>query len=101
MGDTFRLELNQSWEAVDIQTGADVLIPKGSYKAVRILHGRGRDAKEEPWLVVTIHHKGKPVSAGLRETYWRQWEGHHISELRVTIEEWNEKASSSPRKTRP
>src|SRR5262249_59659 len=32
MGDIFfRLKLNQSWEAIDIQTGADMVIPKGSY----------------------------------------------------------------------
>src|SRR2546426_63510 len=86
-GKTFRLELNQSWEAVDIQTGAGVVIPKGSHKAVRVLHHTSRDEKEEPWLVVMVQHKGKPVSAGLREAYWRQWESHHILEFRVTIEE--------------
>jgi hypothetical protein len=36
MGDIcFRLNLNQSWEAIDIQTGAGMVIPKGSYKAFR------------------------------------------------------------------
>ena len=89
-GKTFRLELNQSWEAVDIQTGAGVVIPKGSHKAVRVLHHTSRDEKEEPWLVVMVQHKGKPVSADLREAYWRQWESHHILEFRVTIEEWKE-----------
>ena len=48
MQETFRLQLNQSWEAIDIQTGAAVVIPKGSHKAVRILHHTARDPKEEP-----------------------------------------------------
>ena len=100
-GETFRLDLNQLCEAIDIQTGAGVVIPKGSHKAVRLRHRTSRDEKEEPWLVVTVQHRGKPVSAGLREAYWRQWEGHHIPELRVTIEEWKENAPPSPRKTRP
>jgi hypothetical protein len=93
--------LTESWDAIDIRTGADVVISKGAHKAVRILHRTDRDEKEEPWLVVTVQHKGKPVSAGLREAYWRQWEGHHIPELRVRIEGWRENASPSPRKTRP
>jgi hypothetical protein len=100
-GKTFRLELNRSWEAIDVQTGAAVLISKGSHKAVRILHRAAPDAKEEPWLVVTIHHQGKPVSAGLREAYWRQWERHHVPEFRVTIEEWKENAPPSAPKARP
>src|SRR2546428_4018352 len=83
MQEPFRLQLNQSWEAVDIQTGAAVVIPKGSHKAVRILHRAARDAKEEPWLVVTVQHRGKPVSVGLREAYWRQWESYHVQEFRV------------------
>ena len=90
MQETFRLQLNQSWEAIDIQTGASILIPKGSHKAVRRLHRTFRDAKEEPWLVVTVQHR----AAGLREAYWRQWERHHVPEFRVTIEEW--KAARSP-----
>jgi len=93
--------LNQAWEAIDIQTGASILIPKGSHKAVRRLHRTFRDAKEEPWLVVTVQHRGKPISAGLREAYWRQWEGHHISEFCVTIEDWKEIAPPSSPKTRP
>ena len=101
MQETFRLQLNQSWEAIDIQTGAAVVIPKGSHKAVRILHRITRDAKEEPWLVVSIRHQGKPVSAGLREAYWRQWAGYHVPEFRVTIEEWNENTPAPPRKIRP
>ena len=60
---------------------------KGSHKAVRVLHRTGRDTKQEPWLVVTVQLRGEPVSAGLREAYWRHWEGHHIPELRVTIED--------------
>ncbi len=98
MQEIFRLDLNQSWEAIDIQTGADVVIPRGSHKAVRIPHRTSRDQKEEPWLVVTVQHKGKPVKAGLREVYWRRWEGHHIPELRVTIAEWKEIAPPSRRK---
>ena len=100
MDETFRLDLKQSWEAIDIQTGAGVVIPKGAHKALRMLHRMGRDDKE-PWLLVSVQYKGKQVSAGLREAYWRQWEGHHIPELRVTIAEWMENASPSPRKTRP
>ena len=95
MGETFRLDLKQTWEAIDIQTGAAVVIPKGSYKAVRMLHRASRNEKEEPWLVVTVQHMGKPVSAGLREAYWRQWERHQIPELRVTIAEWKEIAPPS------
>ena len=101
MGETFRLELNQAWEAVDIHAGANVVIPQGSHKAVRIMHRTGRDAREEPWLVVTVQHKGKAVSAGLREAYWRQWERHHVPEFRVTIENWKENVPPSPRKPQP
>ena len=101
MGKPSRLNLNQSWEAIDIQTGADVLIPKGSHKAIRVSHRTARDAKEEPWLVVTIQDKGKAVSAGLREAYWRQWQGHHVKEFRVTIEDWKENVPPSTRKMRP
>lgn len=101
MGETFRLDLNRSWEVIDIQTGANLLLRKGSHKAIRIMHRADRDAREEPWLVVTIQHQGKTVSAGLREAYWRQWEGHYISEFRVAIEEWKENVPPSPRKTRP
>jgi hypothetical protein len=101
MQETFRLHLNQSWEAMDIQTGAAVVIPKGSHKAVRMLHRTRRNAKEEPWLVVKVAHNGKPVLAGLREAYWRQWRGHHVPDFRVMIEEWKEKAPPSTRKTRP
>jgi hypothetical protein len=49
------------------------------------------DQAEENYLVVTVQHEGKPVLAGLREAYWRQWEGHYIPELRVTIREMKEK----------
>ena len=65
------------------------------------LHRTSPEAKEEPWLVVTFQHVGKPVWAGLREAYWRQWEGHHIPALRVTIEEWKETAAPSNRKKLP
>ncbi len=101
MQETVRLQLNQSWEAIDIRTGAPVVIPKGSHKAVRILHRGARDAKEELWLIITMQRRGKPVSAGLREDYWRQWERYHVPEFRVTIEEWKENAPPAARKTRP
>jgi hypothetical protein len=101
MQETFRLQLNQSWEAINIQTGAAVVLPKGSHKAVRMLHRTTRDANEEPWLVVTIEHGGKRISAGLREAYWRQWERYHLPGFCVTIENWKENAPPSTRKTRP
>ena len=37
MEETFRLDLNQSWEAINIKTGHAVLIPKGSHQAIRML----------------------------------------------------------------
>ena len=91
MKETFRLELNQSWEAIDIKTGHPVLIPKGSHQAIRMLLNDPRDQTEENYLVVTVQSEGNPLLAGLREAYWRQWEGHYIPELRVTIREMNEK----------
>ena len=100
MNEIFLLNLNQSWEGIDIKTGAAVVIPKGSHKAVRMLHRTSRDPTEELWLVVTIQQGRTPVSVGLREAYWRQWEGHHVPELRVTIREWEEKPSR-PRQTKP
>jgi hypothetical protein len=90
------MDLNQSWEAIDIKMGHAVLIPKGSHQAIRILHRTPRDAEEEPYLVVTVQHEGKKVLAGLREAYWRQWEGHHIPEFRVTIREWKDKPRLPP-----
>ena len=87
MEETFRLDLNQSWEAIDIKTGHAVLIPKGSHQAIRMLLKGPRDSTEENYLVVTVQHEGNPVLAGLREAYWRQWEGHYIPESRVTIRE--------------
>ena len=101
MDETFRLDLNRSWEAIDIKTGHAVLIPKGSHQAVRMLHQTPRDATEEPYLVVTVQHEGKRALAGLREAYWRQWEGHHIPELRVTIREWKEKPPQPSGKKHP
>jgi len=89
--ETFRLDLNQSWEAIDIKTGQEVFIPQGSHKAIRMLIKCPRDQPEENYLVVTVQHEGNLVLAGLREAYWRQWEGHHIPELRVTIREMKEK----------
>jgi hypothetical protein len=100
MNETFRLHLNQAWEAIDIKTGTAVVIPEGSHKAARILHRIPCDPIEEPWLVVTIQRLGKPVSVGLREAYWRQWEGHHVPELRVKIREWKDKPLR-PRQTKP
>jgi hypothetical protein len=101
MQETFRMQLNQAWEAINIQTGVVVVIPKGSLKAVRILHRVSPEAKEEPWLVVTVQHRGKPASVGLREAYWRHWESHHIPEFRVVIEKWKENAQPTSRKSRP
>ena len=91
MEETFCLDLNQSWEAIDIKTGQAVLIPKGSHQAIRMLLKSLRDQTEENYLVVTVQHEGNPVLAGLREAYWRHWEGHHIPKFRVTIREMNEK----------
>ena len=87
MDETIRLDLNQSWEAIDIKTGQPVLIPKGSHQAIRMLRKSPPDQTEENYLVVTVQHGGNLVLAGLREAYWRQWEGHYIPELRVTIRE--------------
>ena len=98
MDETFSLVLNQSWEAIDLNTGHSVLIPKGSHQAVRMLHRAARDAEEEPYLVVTVQHEGKKVLVGMREAYWRQWEAHHIPELRVTIREWKDKSPLPPQK---
>ena len=92
MEETFRLDLNQSWEAIDIKTGHAVLIPKGSHHAIRVLRKSAPDRIEENYLVVAIQHEGNPVLAGLREAYWRQWEGHHIPEFCVTIRKMAEKA---------
>jgi hypothetical protein len=96
MDETFRLDLNRSWEAIDVKTGRGLLIPKGSHRAVRMLHRTTRNAEKEPYLVVTVQHEGKKVLAGLREAYWRQWEGHHIPEFRVTIREWKDKPPLPP-----
>ena len=98
MEETFRLDLNQSWEAIDIKTGHAVLIPKGSYQAIRMLLKSPPDQAEENYLVVTVQHEGKRVLAGLREAYWRHWEGHYIPEFRVTIREMNEKPHPAPPK---
>jgi len=95
---TFRLDLNQSWEAIDIKTGHAVLIPKGSHEAIRMLRKSPRDETEENYLVVAVQHEGKSVLAGLREAYWRHWEGHYIPEFRVTIREMNEKPHPPPPK---
>ena len=101
MNETFLLNLNQPWEAIDIKTGRAVIITKGSHQALRMLHRSTRDAAPEPYLVVTVQHEGKAVLAGLREAYWRQWEGHHVPELRVTIEEWKEKSQRPGQTLRP
>lgn len=98
MEETFRLDLNQSWEAIDIKTGCPVLIPKGSHQATRRLLKGPCDQTEGNYLVVTVQHEGKPVLAGLREAYWRYWEGHYIPELRVTIQELKEKPHPPPQK---
>jgi len=98
MEETFRMDLNQSWEALDIKTGHAVLIHKGSHQAIRMLLKSPPDQTEENYLVVTVHHEGKSVLAGLREAYWRQWEGHYIPELRVTIRKVKEKPHPPPQK---
>ena len=100
MEETFRLDLNQSWETIDIETGNAVLVPKGSYQAIRMLCKSPPDQTEENYLVVAVQHEGSPVLAGLREAYWRHWEGHYIPEFRVTIREMNEKPHP-PRQKRP
>src|SRR5215471_20359341 len=87
MEDTFRLDLNKTWEAIDIKTGRAVLIPKGSHQAIRMLLKNPPDQTEENYLVVAVQDEGGQVLAGLREAYWRQWEGHYIPEFRVTIRE--------------
>ena len=63
MEETFRLDLNQSWEAIDIKTGHPVLIPKGSHQVIRILLKGPRGQTEENCLVVTVEHEGNPVLA--------------------------------------
>ena len=98
MDETFRLDLNRSWEAIDIKTGHAVLIPKGFHQATRMLLKGPRDQTEENYLVVRVQNEGKPVLAGLREAYWRQWEGHYIPEFRVTIRAMNEKPHPLPQK---
>jgi hypothetical protein len=101
MEETFRLDLNQSWEAIDIKTGHAVLIPKGSHQAIRMLLKSIPDQTEENYLVVAVQDGGGQVLAGLREAYWRQWEGHYIPELRVTIRETKKKQLPPPPKRRP
>jgi hypothetical protein len=98
MEETFRLDLNQSWETIDIKTGNPVLIPKGSYEAIRMLRKSPPDQTEENYLVVVVQREGRPVLVGLREAYWRHWEGHYIPEFRVTIREMNEKPHPLPQK---
>src|SRR5213593_5223736 len=96
MEETFRLDLNQSWEAIDIKTGHAVLIPKGSHQAIRMLLKDPRDQADENYLVVMVKDEGNSVLAGLREAYWRQWEGHYIPEFRVTIREMKD-TSTTPK----
>ena len=99
-GGNLRLVLNQSLETTDIKTGNAVLIPKGSYQAIRMFRKSPPDQTEENYLVVAVQHEGKTVLAGLREAYWRHWEGHDIPEFRVTIREMKER-QHHPRKQRP
>ena len=96
MEETFRLDLNKSWEAIDIKTGHAVLIPKGSHEAIRMLLKSPPDQTEESYLVVAVQDESGQVLAGLREAYWRQWEGHYIPELRVTIREMKERDNITP-----
>src|SRR5262249_8342007 len=51
MEETFRLDLNKSWEAIDIKTGHAVVIPKGSHLAIRMLLKSPPDQTEENYLV--------------------------------------------------
>jgi hypothetical protein len=98
MEETFRLDLNQSWETIDIKTGNAVPIPKGSYEAIRMLRKSPLDQTGENYLVVAVQHDGRTVLAGLRDAYWRHWEGHYIPGFRVTIRKMNEKPHSQPQK---
>src|SRR5215813_6358381 len=98
MQETFRLDLNQSWEAIDIKTGLAVLIPKGSHHAIRMLFKSQGDQTEENYLVVPVQHDGHLVLAGLREAFWRQWERHYIPELRVTIRDTKKKSPPPPQR---
>src|SRR5207244_514179 len=72
--------------------------PQGSHQAIRMLLKDPRHQREENYLVVMVQHEGNSVLAGLREAYWRQWEGHHIPEFRVTIREMKEKPHPPPPK---
>ena len=63
MEETFRLDLNQSWEAIDIKTGHAVLIPKGSHQAIRMLLKDPRDQTDENYLVVMVKDEGNSVLA--------------------------------------
>jgi len=101
MEETFRLELNQSWEAIDIKTGRAVLIPKGSHQAIRMLRKSPPDQTEENYLVVTVQQEGYQVLKNLRKAYWRQWEDHYIPEFCVTIRETKKKQLPPPPKRRP
>ena len=65
MKETFRLDLNQSWEAIDIKTGQAVFIPKGSHQAIRMPLKGSRDPTEENYLVVTVQHEGNPAARSL------------------------------------
>ena len=95
---TFRLDLNQSWEAIDIKTGHAVLIPKVPTRPSGCFLKTRSDQTDENYLVVMVKDEGKSVLAGLREAYWRQWEGHYIPEFRVTIREMKEKPHPPPPK---
>jgi hypothetical protein len=55
------------------------------------------DQTDENYLVVRVQHEGNPVLAGLREAYWRHWEGHYIPEFRVTIRETKENNLHHPK----
>src|SRR5437867_8551402 len=55
-----------------------------------------RDQADENYLVVMVKDEGNSVLAGLREAYWRQWEGHYIPEFRVTIREMKD-TSTTPK----
>ena len=59
MDEAFRLDLNRSWEAIDIKTGHAVLIPKGSHQAIRMLHHSRASRRVLPGAVdeFLVNHK--------------------------------------------
>ena len=81
MEETFRLDLNQSWEAIDIKTGHAVLIPKGSHQAIRMLLKSPPDQTEENYSVVAVQDEvgkcwqacAKPIGASGKATIFQNF----------------------------